>query len=118
MSAALDPGTVILAASLPLDHEPLPPEQVLAGAPTTGWRVLDDRDRTELGVWEMTPGVATDVEVDEVFVVLFGDATLEHEDGGEPLELRPGSVVRLAAGSRTRWTVRSTLRKVYWAASA
>lgn len=100
------------ALSVKLDHEPLPPEQVVSGTPTTGSLVLDERDGREIGVWEMTPGVATDVEVDELFVVLSGSATVVGV-GEEPLELAPGSVVKLVAGMRTTWTVRETLRKIY-----
>ena len=67
----------------------------------------------EVGVWEMTPGTATDVEVDEVFVVLAGSATVSFDDDGEQVELAPGSVVRLRAGERTTWVVRETIRKIY-----
>lgn len=66
----------------------------------------------ELGVWEAGPGTETDIEVDEVFVVLAGAATVEVADG-PTLELRPGTVVRLHAGDRTTWTVAETLRKLY-----
>ena len=67
----------------------------------------------EVGVWEMTPGTATDVEVDEVFVVLAGAGTVTFDDDGEQVELGPGSVVRLRAGERTTWVVRETIRKIY-----
>lgn len=101
------------ALTVALDHEPLPAEQVIAGSPTTGSLVLDARtDGTEIGVWEMTPGTATDVEVDELFVVLSGSATVEGVEE-QPIELEPGSVVKLVAGMRTTWTVRVTLRKIY-----
>jgi uncharacterized cupin superfamily protein len=100
------------ALTVVLEHEPLPAGQVVSGSPTTGSLVLDERDGREIGVWEMTPGVATDVEVDEVFVVLSGSATVEGV-GVEPIELVPGSTVTLAAGMRTTWTVRETLRKIY-----
>lgn len=67
-------------------------------------------------MWEHTPGTSTDVEADEVFVVLAGAATVSFDGPAlEPIELRPGSVVRLTAGMRTVWTVRETLRKVYLA---
>jgi uncharacterized cupin superfamily protein len=59
----------------------------------------------------------TDTEVDEVFVVLQGRATLEFDGSDEVLELHPGVVGRLAAGARTRWTVTDTLRKVYISAT-
>lgn len=100
------------ALTVALVHEPLPADQVVSGAPTTGSLVLDERDGREIGVWEMTPGVATDVEVDEVFVVLTGSATVEGVED-EPIELGPGSTVTLTAGMRTVWTVRETLRKIY-----
>lgn len=66
----------------------------------------------ELGLWEAEPGTETDVEVDEVFVVLAGAATVLVE-GAAPLELRPGVVVRLHAGDRTTWTTTERLRKLY-----
>lgn len=108
----LVPGQVTDAAALPLTLEPVPDEQVVDGEPATGWVDLDEG----IGVWEMTPGTMTDIEADEVFVVLSGDATVEFTDPTlPPIELRPGSVVRLREGMRTVWTVRETLRKVYLA---
>jgi uncharacterized cupin superfamily protein len=61
----------------------------------------------------MTPGVMSDVEADEVFVVLTGSALVEFDDGTTPLHVSSGDVVRLAGGARTVWTVTETLRKVY-----
>ena len=66
----------------------------------------------EVGVWELTPGIVTDVEVEEVFVVLRGRAILRREDGSET-ELLPGSVGRLEDGEETEWEVLETLRKIY-----
>ena len=98
------------AAGMVLVHEPVSAAQVVAGAPTTGIHEIDETT----GVWEMTPGAMSDVEVDELFVVLAGDATVDFVEPALPsIELRPGSVVRLEAGMRTVWTVRETLRKVY-----
>lgn len=68
-----------------------------------------------VGIWEHTPGVSTDVEIDEVFIVLQGEATVAFDDGTPPLHLHPGVVGRLTAGARTTWTVTETLRKVYLA---
>ncbi|WP_430644861.1 cupin domain-containing protein [Agromyces sp. GXS1127] len=121
--ARLTAGAVTDAAGLALAHEPVPAEQVVAGAPTTAYRSLDepaDGGRAgEIGVWEMSVGAMSDIEVDEVFVVLAGSATVEFEHvpstGGpaESIELAPGAVVRLEAGMRTIWTVREPLRKVF-----
>ena len=108
----MNPGIVTDAAGLALAHEPVPAAQVVAGAPATGIVELTDA----IGVWEHTPGTSRDVEADEVFVVLSGSATVAFEEPAlPPIELRPGSVVRLTAGMRTVWTVRETLRKVYLA---
>ena len=54
----------------------------------------------------------TDVEVDEVFVVLAGAGSVTFEDGSS-LDLLPGAVVRLHAGDRTVWRVTQAVRKLY-----
>ena len=110
---ALTPGVAVDAGHLPLTHDPLPEEDVRDGAPTTAYTALDAAGGVEIGVWEMTPGAAVDVEVDEVFVVLSGRATVTFTAPALPaVELGPGSVMRLTAGMRTVWTVTTTLRKV------
>lgn len=102
------------AAALSLTHEPVAADQVVAGAPTTGWVALGSTvDGAEVGVWEMAPGTMTDVEADEIFVVIAGRATVAFTNGRAPIELSPGSVVRLDAEAETVWTVTETLRKVY-----
>lgn len=109
----MKPNSVVHAATLELDHEPVPAEQSVRGAPTTGATAVDHFGGLDVGVWEMTPGVMNDVETDEVFVVISGAATVEFAGGSDTLELGPGDVVRLAAGAETVWTVTETLRKVY-----
>ena len=111
----LQPGTVTDAATLPIPLEPLPVAQLVAGSPRAGFIELTAAiGGVEIGVWEHTPGTSTDVETDEVFVVLSGTATVSFEEPGmDAIELRTGSVARLAAGMRTTWTVHETLRKVY-----
>ena len=107
------PNTVVHAAAIDLDHEPVPADQSVRGEPTTAATAVDEFGGLEVGVWEMTPGVMTDVEADEVFVVISGSATVEFGDGSQTLHIGPGDVVRLAAGAETVWTVSETLRKVY-----
>ena len=109
----MNPISVVHAAALDLAHEPVPAEQSVDGAPTTAAMAVDEFAGLEVGVWEMTPGVMTDVETDEVFVVLSGSATVDFVDGSRSLRLSPGDVVRLADGAKTVWTVTETLRKVY-----
>jgi len=110
----LEPARVTDAAALTAPFEPVPSDQVVAGAPTTRWLELEDAGGRSIGVWEMTEGAMADVEADEVFVVLAGDATVEFIDPAlPPIQLGPGAIVRLVEGMRTVWTVRETLRKVY-----
>ncbi|WP_091227407.1 cupin domain-containing protein [Microbacterium sp. 3J1] len=111
---ALAAGAVVDAAALRLEHEPLPGDEIIIGTPTTATHALATIGEVEVGIWEMTPGTASDIEVDEVFVVLAGRARIEFIDPALPaIEVMPGSVVRLAEGQRTAWTVTETLRKVY-----
>ncbi|QRZ09701.1 cupin domain-containing protein [Mycolicibacterium austroafricanum] len=109
----LPPNSVVHATGLDLTREPVPAEQAVRGDPRTGSATLADFLGVEVGVWEMTPGVGTDVEVDEVFIVLSGAATIEFGDATPALHVGPGDVVRLAAGAETVWTVAETLRKIY-----
>jgi uncharacterized protein len=109
----MKPNSVVRAVALDLEHEPVPAEQSVDGAPTTAAMAVDEFAGLEIGVWEMTPGVMSDVEAEEVFVVLTGCATVEFADGSPTLRLGSGDVVRLAQGAKTIWTVTETLRKVY-----
>ena len=110
----MNAGVLVTALTVELDHEPVPADQVVAGAPATGYLAIDEGDAGEIGVWEMTPGAMSDTEVSEVFVVVAGSATGEFIDPVRPpVELAPGAIVKLDAGMRTVWTVRETLRKVF-----
>ncbi|MCZ4123783.1 cupin domain-containing protein [Streptomyces sp. H39-S7] len=97
-----------------LEPEPLDPAQIVSGTPEVTGKVLwESADGTRLrGIWQITPGVVTDTEADEMFVVVSGRATVE-VTGGDTLELGPGVVCVLREGDRTTWTVHETLRKVY-----
>jgi len=112
-------GAVVHAADVSLDHAPVSPEQTLKGAPTVGFLALAETGGggaggVEIGVWECTPGMSTDTEVDEVFLVLSGRARIDFVAPELPsIALRAGDVVRLEAGMKTVWTVTETLRKVY-----
>lgn len=112
MTDTLRPNSGINALTAPIILEPLPAAQVISGSPSAGMHELLDGDHG-IGIWEHTTGTSTDVEEDEVFVVLSGRGTVEFIESGELLQLAPGVVGRLAAGTHTRWTVTETLRKVY-----
>ncbi|MEV2270083.1 cupin domain-containing protein [Nonomuraea africana] len=101
---------VMRVADVQLEPDPLDPSQIVSGTPVTSVAELDEGR----GIWEITPGVVTDVERDEIFVVLSGRATIEVDDG-QRVEVGPGDVCLLPEGAKTTWTVHETLRKVYQA---
>ncbi|MEV6118324.1 cupin domain-containing protein [Streptomyces sp. NPDC052109] len=97
-----------------LEPDPLDPEQIVSGNPQVTEKVVwESPDGRQIrGIWQITPGVVTDTEADEVFVVISGSATIEVEDG-PTLTVGPGDMAVLRAGDRTTWTVHETLRKAY-----
>lgn len=96
-----------------LDLFPIPPEAVLEGDPRAAIIPFVVEHGVEVGIWEITPGAAQDVETDEVFVVLSGRGVITFVDG-DTIAVGPGSLVRLFAGERTIWKIHETLRKVYF----
>jgi uncharacterized cupin superfamily protein len=106
------PAHVIAAATAVLTPSPLADDQVLQGNPQVSALEIGHAPGLEVGIWQHTAGVSRDVEVDEVFVVLSGRATIEVA-GGPTLQVGPGDVGVLQAGDQTRWTVHEDLRKVY-----
>jgi uncharacterized cupin superfamily protein len=109
-------GFALPVAAAELQPVALDPSQVVAGTPQVSELVLSESadGRVVRGIWQMTPGVVTDTEADELFVVLSGRATIEFEDG-TVLNVGPGDAALLTAGAKTRWTIHETLRKVYQA---
>jgi len=107
----------IHAADVTLDWEPVPDGQVVSGHPRVGAAEIACPPGVEVGVWAHTVGASTDIEADEVFVVLSGRATVEFADG-TTLEIGPGDVGILPPGAATRWTIHEDLRKVYVIRSA
>ncbi|OKK19781.1 dioxygenase [Streptomyces sp. CB00455] len=97
-----------------LEVEDLNPGQIVSGDPVVTGKVLwESQDGSQIrGIWKITPGVVTDTEADELFVVVSGRATIAVEGGGT-LEVGPGSACVLREGDRTTWTVHETLRKAY-----
>ena len=103
----------IAALDLIIVRDPVAADQVVDGAPTTGFTTVTTFGELEVGVWEMTVGAMQDVESDEFFVVIAGRATVTFDADDRVMNLSVGSVARLAAGEHTVWTVTETIRKVY-----
>jgi NADP-dependent 3-hydroxy acid dehydrogenase YdfG/uncharacterized cupin superfamily protein len=107
MSFAVD------SSSLKVDLSPVRQECRVPGAqvPDSGALQLPC-NFLDCGVWEHTAGESCDIEVDEVFVVVEGRATVTKSDGSQ-LHLKPGSIGVLKAGDATKWTIESPLKKVW-----
>jgi uncharacterized cupin superfamily protein len=102
------------AAEVALEAGELEPSTILAGMPRITEHVVQTSPdgRIIRGIWRITEGTVTDVEQDEMFVVLEGRATIEVE-GGATLEVGPGDIGILERGARTVWTIHEALRKVF-----
>jgi uncharacterized protein len=84
------------------------------GEARTAERVLFEDERTEIGIWEVTPGCFDAVHgryVEHMHFVA-GDALVTGDDGSV-YQVRPGRTLTVPAGWRGRWDVRSTVRKTY-----
>lgn len=100
----------------PLTHEPIEDWQRVDKADTTtGFAELGTIGGVDYGLWEMSAGAMRDVEGDEVFLVISGRGRIEFDEPARsPMELRPGSLVRLEEGMKTRWYIdEGPLRKLF-----
>ncbi len=95
---------------------PVPAADVDYGSPRQGAVELGQLGGVTAGIWELRDGAVLDTEVDEMFVVISGGATIKLLDEGRSVEVKTGDVMRLTAGTRTRWIVKDHIRKVYLAA--
>ena len=78
----------------------------------TGFADMGETSSLKTGVWVHPVGISTDVEVDEVFVVIEGRGRIILKDG-KILQLFPGAVGTLHSGEETRWEIDETLKKVW-----
>jgi uncharacterized cupin superfamily protein len=80
-------------------------------------RMLRADDRVQLGLWKPGPVVGTTIEVQleehETFLVLDGHGELV-VDEGEPIALRPGVIVSIPRGCRTRWLIADEHFREIW----
>lgn len=99
-------------AELTPDHLPLGALQSISGEVTTAVQRLAVEGDMEVGIWEHSVGTSTDVEIEEIFVVLTGRGRVTCDEGGI-IDLAPGVVGLLPAGARTTWEITEPLRKVW-----
>lgn len=95
---------------------PVPAEQIDYGNPRQGVLDLGTVGNVEAGIAELRDGAVLDTVSDEVFVVISGGATIKLLDEGRSVDVKTGDVMRLTAGTRTRWIVKDHVRRVFFAA--
>src|SRR5690554_8212510 len=100
------------ASTIPLDYEAVPPDQVVAGTPRTGTAELHDLDGRSVGVWELSVGAMSAVEVDELFVRPNDVVTVEFVDEGRTVRCRANSVGQHTRGQRMVRSGTATVRTV------
>lgn len=90
------------------------PARVIAGSPAASELILHEDPRTEIGVWEITPGSfhSSKLGVSEFMYFLSGSGTITRESG-ENVTIAPGAYVSLPDGSHVIWDVHETARKLY-----
>ena len=99
-------------ADLTLEHRPLNGLRNISGKVTTAVQGLGVEGDMEVGIWEHSVGISSDVEVEEIFVVLAGRGRVTCDEGGI-IDLAPGVVGMLPSGARTTWEITEPLRKVW-----
>jgi len=98
-----------------LEPEELDPSQIILGDPKVSSLTLYEEGGVESGLWRITPGEVTDVEVEESFLVIEGRATIEYSDG-RAFTVGPGDTHHFKGGEETTWKVEETLLKAFWIA--
>jgi uncharacterized cupin superfamily protein len=94
--------------------EPTARPSVISGSPAESAVVLHKDEHLEIGIWECTPGVFPGARIgyNELMVFVKGAGTIT-PDGGEPVEIGPGTVYPTLDGWTSQWNVTETVRKVY-----
>lgn len=93
---------------------PIDSQRVLHGAPEASSLVLHKDERSELGLWRVTPGDITTLHQGyvEFITIIEGRGELV-EDDGTVTELRPGTVFVMKDGWSGRWVIHTELIKSY-----
>ncbi|WNG88035.1 cupin domain-containing protein [Mycobacterium sp. ITM-2016-00317] len=94
--------------------EPVAPERVTGGHPTTRLAEGVAGDTLKSGFWEVTPGRFTTAPkgFDEVIHIVSGKGVLRSEDGSS-VDLSPGVSFLMEDGFVGEWEIVEPLRKFY-----
>ncbi len=92
-----------------------PPFTVHEGNPVPSGKdfILPKGESFSEGLWSCTPGEFTiDFTWEETIYLLAGSMTVEDESG-KKYDVRPGDFLYIPKGSRQKWTIHKTIKKVY-----
>lgn len=105
------------ALDLTITTVPVSADQVVSGHPETGVAEWKSWNGLEVGVWDMTPGVMSDIESDEICIIIDGAGFVERTINGATIQqaLEPGAIFHLREGEKTLWHVSRKVRKIYFA---
>lgn len=79
----------------------------------SGRFISENKDGSEAGIWECTPGTWTRTIMDaEISSFLKGKAIFHPEDG-DPIHIDAGDTLYFDANSKGTWEVIETVRKAY-----
>ena len=98
-----------------LEPEAIEAGQIVSGTPESFALTLGETPGTgeSCGLWQITPGVVRDTEVQERSLVFAGRGRVDFEDG-RTIELAPGVALSFEGGEKTVWTIEETVFKAYW----
>jgi uncharacterized cupin superfamily protein len=95
------------------EHGAPPPDRIVSGRPEfTTWNV-EDRDGLYCGTWRATPGKWRIAYDEWEYCRIVEGVSVITEEGGAPVEVRPGDGFVLRPGFRGTWEVVETTVKEY-----
>ena len=106
----------VKASDAELDPWPIPADLITAGDPVAKGRFLWQSDDKCLGngVWTCEPGSFNwDYTWDETIYFVEGEVTITDQDG-EGDTYKAGDLFFVQAGTKARWVVTKTVRKVFY----
>ena len=79
----------------------------------SGKIISENKDGSEAGIWECTPGKWTRQIMDAELSVFFKGRAIFHPEGGDPILIEAGDSQYFDANSKGTWEIIETVRKSY-----
>lgn len=75
--------------------------------------ICENKDGSEAGIWECTPGTWTRQVMDAELSTFLKGKAIFHPEHGEPIHIEAGDTLYFDANSKGTWEVIETVRKAY-----